>query len=83
MATNALLPLTFTDPPADYDQAYWEGVLRDLEVYIEQTLVPGPARNTTITLTDLPTSPTDLEPGAVYRDGDKVRIVPPAPDDDD
>jgi len=36
---------------------------------------PGELRGTKITLTDLPTSPTDLESGALYNDSGTVKIV--------
>lgn len=55
---------------------YMQDLLRALEFYIEQVRNPGELRATKITLTELPTSATGLETGALYNDSGTVKIVP-------
>jgi hypothetical protein len=50
-------------------------LVRSLQVFIEQERNPGEMRGTKITLTDLPTSPTNLETGSLYNDNGTVKIV--------
>jgi hypothetical protein len=50
-------------------------LIRALELFIAQERNPGELRGTKITLTDLPTSATGLESGALYNDSGTVKIA--------
>ena len=50
-------------------------LVRALEIFIAQERTPGEMRGTKITLTDLPTSASGLETGALYNDSGTVKIV--------
>jgi hypothetical protein len=50
-------------------------LLRALEIFISQERTPGEMRGTKITLTDLPTSSSGLETGALFNDSGTVKIV--------
>lgn len=63
------------EAPAEYTQQYMQDLLRALEVFIEQERNPGELRGTRITLTDLPTSATGLETGALYNDSGTVKVA--------
>tara|TARA_R100000329_G_scaffold36828_1_gene34729 strand:+ start:309 stop:470 length:162 start_codon:yes stop_codon:yes gene_type:complete len=52
-----------------------QDLVRALEIFIEQERNPGQLRGTTITLTNLPTSATGLETGALYNDGGTVKVA--------
>tara|TARA_Y100000114_G_C11501696_1_gene204725 strand:- start:24 stop:254 length:231 start_codon:yes stop_codon:yes gene_type:complete len=75
MSSRSLAPPTLPDPPQDYDNLYMNDLIRTLEVFIQQERNPGELRGTKITLTDLPTSATGLETGALYNDSGTVKIV--------
>ena len=49
--------------------------VRALQIFILQERNPGELRATKITLTDLPTSATGLETGALYNDSGTVKVV--------
>ena len=59
----------------EYTQQYRADVLRALEIFIQQERNPGELRGTKITLTDLPTSATGLETGALYNDAGTVKVA--------
>ena len=65
----------FPLPPAEYDRIYFDELIRALTQIVTQIQNPGELRGTKITLTDLPTSPTGLERGALYNDNGTVKIV--------
>tara|TARA_Y100001972_G_scaffold118972_1_gene159705 strand:+ start:2222 stop:2452 length:231 start_codon:yes stop_codon:yes gene_type:complete len=65
----------FPLPPAEYDRIYFDELIRSLTQIVTQIQNPGELRGTTITLTDLPTSPTGLETGALYNDSGTVKVV--------
>ena len=50
-------------------------LVRAVQTFIEQERNPGPIRASTITLTDLPTSATGLETGALYNDGGTIKVA--------
>jgi hypothetical protein len=52
-----------------------QDLIRALEIFIEQERNPGQMRGTKLTLTELPTSATGLESGALYNDSGTVKIV--------
>ena len=74
MTINIVPPASLPAPPKEYSQQYFADLIRALETFIDQERNPGEQRGTKMTLTDLPTSSTDLEVGALFRDGDNVKI---------
>lgn len=78
MATRDVPPPRLPNPPEDLPfpvQMYLQDLTRALEVFIEQTNNPGVMRGSQLTLTDLPTSTSGLETGALYNDSGTVKIV--------
>ena len=75
MAKVQLAPPRLPDAPEVVTQAYMQDLVRALEVFIQQERTAGEIRATKITLTDLPTSATGLETGALYNDSGTVKIV--------
>ena len=75
MAKVQLAPPMLPDAPETVTQAYMQDLVRALEVFIQQERTAGEIRATKITLTDLPTSATGLETGALYNDSGTVKIV--------
>ena len=63
------------EPPEQITREYLEDLVRTLEIFITQERNPGELRATKITLTDLPTSATGLESGALYNDSGTIKIV--------
>ena len=61
-------------PPEDYDPQYFSEMVRSLSQLVTQLQNPGELRGTKITLTDLPTSDTDLEVGALFNDNGTVKV---------
>ena len=62
------------EAPREYNQMYMADLIRTLEFFISQTDNPGILRGTKITLTELPTSSTDLEIGALFNDNGTIKI---------
>lgn len=62
-------------PPAEYDQNYFSEVVRALSLFMQAERNPGPARSTTLVLTDLPTSSTGLKVGTVWNDSGTLKVV--------
>ena len=75
MSSNQVAPPRLPEPPLEYSQQYMADLLRSLQTFIEQERNPGEMRGTKITLTDLPTSATGLETGALYNDSGTVKVV--------
>lgn len=75
MAQVQIPPPRLPEAPQQYDVAYMADLLRALETFIAQERTPGEMRATKITLTDLPTSSSGLEVGALFNDGGTVKIV--------
>ena len=75
MASVNLPPPTLPEPPAQIDRRYMEDLVRTLQTFITQERNPGELRATKITLTDLPTSASGLETGALYNDSGTVKVV--------
>ena len=75
MSSNQVAPPRLPEPPTEYTQQYMADLVRSLEVFIEQERNPGEMRGTRLTLTDLPTSATDLETGTLYNDGGTVKVA--------
>ena len=69
-------PPRLPEAPDQYDPQYMADLLRALEIFISQERTPGEMRGTKITLTELPTSSSGLETGALFNDSGTVKIVP-------
>jgi hypothetical protein len=76
MALNVVPPPRLPEPTSEYSVTYMQDLLRALEIFIEQERTPGELRGTKITLTELPTSATGLESGALWNDSGTVKIAP-------
>ena len=72
--SRQLVRPTFSLPPEEYDVQYFNDMVRSLSQLTTQLQNPGELRGTKITLTDLPTSETGLETGALYNDNGSVKI---------
>ena len=70
-----LVPPQFPLAPEEDDRQYFDEMVRSLTQLVIQIQNPGELRGTKITLTDLPTSATGLESGALYNDSGTVKIV--------
>ena len=75
MSSNQVAPPRLPEPPIEYTQQYMADLVRSIQVFIEQERNPGEMRGTKLTLTDLPTSATGLETGALYNDSGTVKVV--------
>jgi len=75
MSSNQVAPPRLPEPPIEYTQQYMADLVRSLQSFIEQERNPGELRGTKITLTDLPTSATGLETGALYNDAGTVKVA--------
>jgi len=75
MSSNQLAPPRLPEAPTEYSPEYMSDLLRALELFIAQERNPGEMRGTKITLTNLPTSASGLETGALYNDSGTVKIV--------
>ena len=64
----------FENPPGDYNKKYFDNMVNMLNVLMVALRSPGVGRQTTMTLTDLPTNDSGLEPGALFQVGGQVRI---------
>lgn len=73
--TNKIPFPQFPLPPEGYDRQYFDELIRSLDQLVVQLQNPGELRGTKITLTDLPSSPTGLEAGALYNDSGTVKVV--------
>ncbi len=73
--SRELVPPQFPLAPEEYDRQYFDEMVRSLTQLVVQLQNPGELRGTKITLTQLPTSATGLETGALYNDSGTVKIV--------
>ena len=74
MSTNQPPP-RLPDAPEEYNMQFMQDLIRAVEVFIQQERNDGGLRGTKITLTNLPTSATGLESGALYNDSGTIKIV--------
>lgn len=65
----------FPVAPRQYDQRYMSEIVRAFSVFLQQVQNPGEMRGTVLTLTDLPTSDSGLEEGALFDYGGYVKIT--------
>ena len=75
MSSNQIAPPRLPEAPQEYSREYMSDLIRALEIFIEQERNPGQLRGTKITLTDLPTSASGLETGALYNDSGTVKVA--------
>lgn len=75
MAQTQVAPPRLPDPGSEVTVQYLQDLVRALEVFIQQERTPGEIRGTKITLTNLPTSASGLETGALYNDSGTVKIA--------
>jgi hypothetical protein len=69
-----LVPPVFTRAPAQYDQIYFNDLVRSLISLITYIQAPGEGRQTTIVLTNLASNDSGLEPGTIFQVGGVLRI---------
>ena len=72
--SRQLVTPTFALPPDEYDPQYFNDMVRSLSQLVTQLQNPGELRGTKITLTDLPTSDTGLEVGALFNDNGTIKV---------
>ena len=72
--SRQLVPPTFALAPDEYDAQYFNDMVRSLSQLVTQLQNPGELRATKITLTDLPTSDTGLEVGALFNDNGTIKV---------
>ena len=75
MALVGVTPPRLPTSSGEIDSNYITDLVRALEVFIDQERTAGELRGTKITLTNLPTSATGLETGALYNDSGTVKVV--------
>lgn len=75
MSSNQIAPPRLPEAPMEYSPQYMQDLIRTLELFISQERNPGELRGTKITLTDLPTSASGLETGALYNDSGTVKVA--------
>lgn len=74
--SNRLVPAPyFPIPPAEYEQRYFNEVIRAFSVFLEQSRNPGEGRNTFTVFTNLQTDDSGLETGAIFNHGGYVKIT--------
>lgn len=64
----------FGNPPSDYDRQFFDDVSRKLNQLVTLMRTPGEGRNTTIVLTNLPSSDYGLEPGTIFSVNGALRV---------
>ena len=65
MSRNLVRPF-FPIPPQEYDQTYFDEVIRSFAVYLDQMQNPGEGRNTALVLTNLQNDDQGLEVGSLF-----------------
>ena len=73
MSRNLVRPF-FPIPPQDYNQGYFNEVIRAFSVYLDQMQNPGDGRNTALVLTALPNSDQGLETGTLFERNGFIKI---------
>jgi hypothetical protein len=74
--SNRLVPAPyFAIPPSEYNQRYFNEVIRAFSVYLEQARNPGEGRNTFTVFTNLQTDDSGLETGTIFNHGGYVKIA--------
>tara|TARA_R100001143_G_C3275613_1_gene94274 strand:- start:224 stop:523 length:300 start_codon:yes stop_codon:yes gene_type:complete len=70
---SPLLPL----PPKEYNEVYFEQLIKTLSVYFTQIDSQNPLHIEGLVLTNLTEAPVGLPPFSLYRDGRSVKILLP------
>jgi len=71
---NLTIPF-FPNPPQTYDSTYMEDIIRSFAIYVAQVQNPGQSRSTTAVMTNLPTSDSGLEEGALFERNGFLKIA--------
>lgn len=74
--TQPVLPITFSKPPAQYDQDYMRRLIGVLEDMVRRYEQPRYLQVTGMIMLDPPTTTTGLKSGEVYSDGGVLKLVP-------
>ena len=69
-----LIPPIFTRAPAQYEQTYFNDLIRALISLITYIQAPGEGRQTTIVLTNLANNDSGLEPGTIFQVDGALRV---------
>ena len=57
----------FENPPQEYTKRYFDNMVNMLNVLMVALRSPGEGRQSTLVLTNLPETDTDLEPGSIFQ----------------
>lgn len=68
------IPPTFSRAPAEYDQLYFNDLVRSLISLVTYIQTPGEGRQTTIVLTGLASDDYGLEPGTMFQVNGALRV---------
>lgn len=74
MPSRSLARPTFPLAPEQYSREYMDRLVQSFAVFLEQYQNPGEGRSTKSVMTAVPTSPTGLEDGTVWKDSTILRI---------
>ena len=74
MSRNLVRPF-FPIPPQEYNQGYFDEVIRSFAVYLDQMQNPGEGRHTALVLTNLQTDDQGLEPGELFQYRDAAGVM--------
>jgi hypothetical protein len=72
--TRSVVRPQFPVAPPQYSSTYMAEVVRAFSVFLNQVQNPGDLRATNLVLTDLPSSDSGLEVGAVFNFGGYLKI---------
>lgn len=72
-----LIPPVFSRAPANYDQLYFNDLVRGLSSFVTFVQAVGEGRQTTIVLTNLASNDYGLEPGTIFVVDGVLRIPLP------
>lgn len=76
MTQRISAPPVLPQPPrGNITPQYMDSLINALNFWLAQSRNPGPVRATTVTITDLPTSATGLEPGTLWNDAGSVKVA--------
>jgi hypothetical protein len=71
---RSLIPPTFPRAPSQYDQVYFNELVRSLISLVTYIQAPGEGRQTTIVLTNLQPNDVGLEPGTIFQVNGALRV---------
>jgi hypothetical protein len=71
---SRLSPPIFTRAPQQYEQAYFNDLVRALISLITYVKAPGEGRQTTIVLTNLASNDSGLETGTIFQVNGALRV---------